>query len=111
MKVAVGYVPDKDQPVAVITLPLGIFLPTGIELQIDGKGKVGRLPINTCTPTGCQAGVQLDEDFVTRMKKGDQMTVTFGNPQGQGIAAPVSLSGFTAGLESLESEKPVEKKE
>ena len=41
MKIAVGYVPDKDQPVAVITLPLGIFLPPGIELQIDGKGKVG----------------------------------------------------------------------
>ncbi|MEJ2308313.1 MAG: invasion associated locus B family protein [Gammaproteobacteria bacterium] len=111
MKMAVGYVPDKDQPVAVITLPLGIFLPPGIELQIDGKGKVGRLPINTCMPSGCQAGVQLDEDFVTRMKKGNQMTVTFGNPQGQGIAAPVSLSGFTAGLESLETEKPGTKKE
>ena len=105
MKIAVGYVPDKDQPVAVITLPLGIFLPPGIELQIDGKGKVGRLPINTCLPSGCQAGVQLDTDFVSRMKQGNQMTVTFGNPQGQGVAAPVSLSGFTAGLESVEAEK------
>jgi len=105
MKIAVGYVPDKDQPVAVITLPLGIFLPPGIELQIDGKGKVGRLPINTCLPSGCQAGVQLDEDFVARMKQGSQMTVTFGNPQGKGVAAPVSLKGFTAGLTSVEKEK------
>ncbi|MEJ2316988.1 MAG: invasion associated locus B family protein [Gammaproteobacteria bacterium] len=105
MKIAVGYVPDKDQPVAVITLPLGIFLPPGIELQIDGKGKVGRLPINTCLPSGCQAGVQLDEDFVSRMKQGSQMTVTFGNPQGKGVAAPVSLKGFTAGLASVEADK------
>jgi invasion protein IalB len=105
MKIAVGYVPEKDQPVAVITLPLGIFLPPGIELQIDGKGKVGRLPINTCLPSGCQAGVQLDEDFVSRMKQGNQMTVTFGNPQGKGVAAPVSLKGFTAGLASLEADK------
>ena len=105
MKIAVGYVPDKDQPVAVITLPLGIFLPPGIELQIDGTGKVGRLPINTCLPSGCQAGVQLDEDFVARMKQGSQMTVTFGNPQGKGVAAPVSLKGFTAGLTSVEKEK------
>ena len=105
MKIAVGYVPDKEQPVAVITLPLGIFLPPGIELQIDGKGKVGRLPINTCLPSGCQAGVQLDEDFVARMKQGSQMTVTFGNPQGKGVAAPVSLKGFTAGLTSVEKEK------
>ena len=105
MKIAVGYVPDKDQPVAVITLPLGIFLPPGIELQIDGKGKVGRLPINTCLPSGCQAGVQLDEDFVSRMKQGNQMTVTFGNPQGKGVAAPVSLKGFTAGLASVEADK------
>ena len=105
MKIAVGYVPDKEQPVAVITLPLGIFLPPGIELQIDGKGKVGRLPFNTCLPSGCQAGVQLDEDFVSRMKQGSQMTVTFGNPQGKGVAAPVSLKGFTAGLTSVEEEK------
>lgn len=105
MKIAVGYVPDKEQPVAVITLPLGIFLPPGIELQIDGKGKVGRLPINTCLPSGCQAGVQLDEDFVGRMKQGSQMTVTFGNPQGKGVAAPVSLKGFTAGLQSVKREK------
>jgi invasion protein IalB len=105
MKIAVGYVPDKEQPVAVITLPLGIFLPPGIELQIDGTGKVGRLPINTCLPSGCQAGVQLDEDFVSRMKKGNQMTVTFGNPQGKGVAAPVSLKGFTAGLESVARKK------
>ena len=105
MKIAVGYVPDKDQPVAVITLPLGIFLPPGIELQIDGKGKVGRLPINTCLPSGCQAGVQLDEEFVGRMKQGNQMTVTFGNPQGKGVAAPVSLKGFTAGLASVEADK------
>ena len=105
MKIAVGYVPDKDQPVAVITLPLGIFLPPGIELQIDGAGKVGRLPINTCLPSGCQAGVQLDEEFVGRMKKGNQMTVTFGNPQGKGVAAPVSLKGFTAGLESVAGDK------
>jgi len=105
MKIAVGYVPEKEQPVAVITLPLGIFLPPGIELQIDGKGKVGRLPINTCLPSGCQAGVQLDEEFVSRMKQGNQMTVTFGNPQGKGVAAPVSLKGFTAGLASLEADK------
>lgn len=105
MKIAVGYVPDKAEPVAVITLPLGIFLPPGIELQIDGKGKVGRLPINTCLPSGCQAGVQLDEEFVGRMKQGVQMTVTFGNPQGKGVAAPVSLKGFTAGLASVEADK------
>lgn len=101
LKIAIGYVPDKKQPVAVITLPLGVFLPPGIELQIDGKGKVGRLPINTCLPSGCQAGVQLDDNFVSRMKKGNKMTITFGNPQGQGVAAPISLSGFTAGLISV----------
>ena len=105
LKMAVGFVPDKDKPVAVITLPLGIFLPPGIELQVDGKGKVGRLPINTCLPSGCQAGVQLDDDFIGRMKKGNLMTITFGNPQGQGVAAPISLTGFTAGLQSVEGEK------
>ena len=100
MKVAVGYVPDKPEAVMVVTLPLGVILPPGIQLEV-GDGKAARVPINTCLPSGCQAGVQLDKEFTERLKKGKTLEVSFAAPTGQAIKAPISLSGFTAGLESL----------
>lgn len=101
MKVAIGYVPGKENAVLVMTLPLGIYLPPGVQLNIDDKGKAGRIPINTCLPMGCQAGVELDKEFTERMQKGNQLAVTFGDGEGNPVTAPVSLKGFTAGLKSL----------
>jgi invasion protein IalB len=100
MKVAVGYVPDKTEAVMVVTLPLGVILPPGIQLEV-GDGKAARVPINTCLPSGCQAGVQLDKEFTERLKKGKTLEVSFAAPNGQAVKAPISLSGFTAGLGSL----------
>lgn len=104
LKVAVGYVPGKKEAVMVITLPLGVILPPGVQLEV-GEGKAARVPINTCLPSGCQAGVQLDKEFTTRLKKGKQLAVTFVTPAGKPVKAPISLSGFTAGLDSMEKPK------
>ncbi|MEN8214103.1 MAG: invasion associated locus B family protein [Pseudomonadota bacterium] len=106
LKVAVGYVPGKEEAVMVITLPLGIILPPGIQLTIlKGKekdeGKAAQMPVTSCLPAGCQAGVQLDKEFTARLKKGSRLVVTFLGPDGKQVNAPVSLSGFTAGLESM----------
>lgn len=101
LKAAIGYVPNKEQAVMVISLPLGIYLPPGVQMRVDDNGKVGRIPVNTCLPAGCQAGAELDADFTARLKKGNKLNVTFGNPDGQPVTAEMSLSGITAGLESF----------
>ena len=100
LKVAAGYVPGKKEAVMILTLPLGVILPPGIQLTV-GEGKAARVPVTTCLPQGCQAGVQLDEEFTARLKKGKQMIVTFLGPDGKQINAPISLSGFTAGMDSI----------
>ena len=100
LKVAAGYVPGKKDAVMIITLPLGVILPPGVQLTV-GEGKAARVPITTCHPQGCQAGAQLDKEFTERLKKGDKMIVTFLGPDGKQVNAPISLSGFTAGLESI----------
>lgn len=100
LKVSAGYVPGKKDAVMIITLPLGVILPPGVQLTV-GEGKAARVPITTCLPQGCQAGAQLDKEFTERLKKGDKMIVTFLGPDGKQINAPISLSGFTAGLESI----------
>ncbi len=100
LKVAAGYVPGKKEAVMIITLPLGVILPPGVQLTV-GEGKAARVPITTCLPQGCQAGAQLDNEFTARLKKGSKMIVTFIGPDGKQVNAPISLSGFTAGIDSM----------
>ena len=100
LKVAAGYVPGKNDAVLIITLPLGVILPPGVQLTV-GEGKAARVPVTTCLPQGCQAGAQLDKEFTERLKKGSKLIVTFIGPDGKQVNAPISLSGFTAGLDSI----------
>ena len=100
LQVAVGYLPETEKPVAAFLLPLGIWLPPGLQLQVD-DGKTGRVPMDTCDPGGCRAGVELDDEFLALMKKGRELNVTFGGRNRKGITVPVSLQGFTSALDSL----------
>jgi len=100
MQMAVGYLPGSENPVGALLLPLGIWLPPGVELRVD-EGKTGRIPVDTCDPAGCRAGVELDAEFLAGMKKGNELNVTFGGRNRQGITVPISLKGFTAALGSL----------
>jgi len=100
MQIAVGYLPEQEKPVGAVTLPLGIWLPPGLQLQVD-SGNTGRVPIDTCIPGGCRAGVELDDAFLASMKKGNELNITFGGGNRQPVTVPVSLKGFTAALDSL----------
>lgn len=100
LQVAVGYLPEAEKPVAAILLPLGVWLPPGLQLQVD-DGKAGRVPFEACDPNGCHAGVELDDEFLAMMKKGNELNVTFAGRNRKGITVPVSLQGFTAALDSL----------
>lgn len=100
MQVAVGYLPEQENPVAAITLPLGIWLPPGLQLQVD-EGKKGRVPLDTCVPGGCRAGIELDAEFLASMKKGNELKVTFGGGNRKPLTIPVSLQGFSAALDAL----------
>lgn len=102
LQISVGFLPDEkgqERPAAFLTLPLGIALPPGIGFKVD-KGKMARIQFERCIPTGCVAGFPMTKDVLGRFKKGNKMEVRFHDGQGI-IAVPVSLSGFTAGFNSL----------
>lgn len=97
-----AYLPKVEKPVMVITLPLGVFLPAGIKMQIDdSKDDAVRAPFVQCIQDGCQARMQLDNKMITKMKGGKKMIVAFLTPQQKQLAFPISLSGFTAAIGSL----------
>jgi len=101
LHVAVGYLAMNARPAAVLTLPLGISLPPGVELSVDG-GDALSVDIERCDTSGCIGLLALDDDLIAAMKSGRQARITFHDGARRRIGVPVSLMGFTAGFESLE---------
>ena len=64
-----------NQPlVAWIVLPLGVLLPPGIAISVDGS-EPERLPIRHCEPGGCLAPFELEDSILTRLRSGTELQV------------------------------------
>ena len=100
MMVAVGYLPGLEKPTFIVTLPLGVLLPPGLSLQVDENKAIG-FPYEVCDPVGCRAGFDIKDDILQQLKAGNQAKLKFANMQRKTITVPISLSGFTGGINSL----------
>jgi len=97
---AVGYMPQIEEPLIIIMLPLGVFLPSGIELRIDQQEPI-RLPFEVCFPVGCRAGAPMKEPLMGAFRNGLGLTLKVQDVEGRAAEIPMSLKGFTAGLSAL----------
>jgi invasion protein IalB len=86
--------------ILIITTPLGVMLPPGLVVTIDQQ-EVSRMNYQICIEPGCQSQTELTPELVQRLKGGVAATVTVVGPNGQPIAVPVSLKGFTAAYDTL----------
>lgn len=83
-----------------IYVPLGIYLPKGLGLQIDDQ-LVGNTPFWSCIPFQCEARVTLPPDLIQKLGNGSRaLYAVYENPT-KGTVLPISLKGFTQGLEAL----------
>ena len=83
-----------------VVVPLGVLLPTGLGLKIDNQD-VGNAPFLKCGKRGCVAEVVLQDEIISKLKKGETaMFIIFDTPEA-GIGIPVSLQGFTDAFASL----------
>ena len=90
----------EDKKLLRVVVPLGVLLPTGLGLKIDGQD-VGNAPFLKCGKRGCVAEVVLQDDIITKMKKGTTaMFIIFDTPEA-GIGIPVALQGFGDALANL----------
>lgn len=94
---------DGPALVAVLSLPLGVYLPTGVSLLIDDKPPM-KLEFERCDRGGCYAGVIMGEALSNALMKGVESTVRFNNLDGRTISAKLSLKGFTAARAALIAE-------
>ncbi len=90
----------EDKKLLRVVVPLGVLLPTGLGLKIDGQD-VGNAPFLKCGKRGCVAEVVLQDEVIAKMKTGAiAMFIIFDTPEA-GIGIPVSLQGFGDALANI----------
>ena len=91
---------DQQARLLRVLAPLGVLLPNGLGLNVDGKD-MGRVAFVRCLPNGCVAEVVLDDKMIETLSTGkDAIFVVFKTPE-EGIGIPVSLNGFKDGFAQL----------
>jgi invasion protein IalB len=91
---------DKDVVMMRVMAPIGVYLPTGVALEVDGAA-VGRVPFTRCRPQICEALAEASPETLGKMKKGTAANFIVYEAPGLGVPMKISLEGFSAGLDSL----------
>ncbi len=92
--------PETRQPVMMIQLPVGLFLPAGVNLQID-EGRPQPLVIQTCDLKGCYAATTLSPDLLGSMKSAKRLSVVFQNLNKENVTLAFVLSGFAESFDKI----------
>jgi invasion protein IalB len=91
---------DNKAEILRVLAPLGVLLPNGLGLNVDGKD-IGRAYFVRCFQDGCYAEVILEKQLIDTLSKGASATfIVFQTPE-EGIGIPVDLTGFSAGFAAL----------
>lgn len=83
-----------------VMAPIGVYLPTGVALEIDGAA-VGRVPFTRCLPQVCIAFAEASPPTLEKLRKGGKANFIIYEAPGLGINLQLSLKGFTAGHDAL----------
>jgi invasion protein IalB len=91
---------DNKAEILRVLAPLGVLLPNGLGLNVDGKD-IGRAYFVRCFQDGCYAEVILEKPLLDTLKSGKSATfIVFQTPE-EGIGIPVDLEGFGEGFAQL----------
>ncbi|WP_420394091.1 invasion associated locus B family protein [Acuticoccus sp.] len=103
VSLSVLFLRTADQQVQILRVlaPLGVLLPPGLGLSIDGN-EVGLAGFVRCLTSGCVAEVQLDDGLIQRFQAGETATFSIFQTPEEGIGIPISLDGFGEGFAALE---------
>ncbi len=93
---------DKTAIMMRILVPVGVYLPLGIAMEVDGA-PIGRVPFIRCLPQVCMAVAEATTETLAKMRKGTKANFIIYEAPGVGVTLPVSLEGFTKSVEVLKS--------
>nr|WP_272211859.1 invasion associated locus B family protein [Marinicella sp. W31]MDC2877748.1 invasion associated locus B family protein [Marinicella sp. W31] len=101
LSIAVLKTADRQATLLRILSPLGVFLPEGMGLFVDGVN-IGKASFSRCYLDGCYVEVDLDDDLMNIMRVGSEAVFTLNFSVDQDtIGIPVDLTGFGEGFDAL----------
>jgi invasion protein IalB len=84
-----------------IMAPIGVWLPQGIGLDIDGQA-IGSMPYSNCLPQVCLARAETSPETLDKFKKGTVANFFIYAGPGAGVPLKISLKGFGKALDALD---------
>ncbi len=100
LHVALHYSDEPRTLDAIIRVPLGVLLPPGLTIVIDG-GQPMTIPFHHCLPEGCLALTQVSDPLADALRRGNRADVSYQLADRRTLTVPLSLHGITAGLRAL----------
>jgi invasion protein IalB len=92
---------DKSQTLMRALVPIGVYLPTGIAMEIDGAALEGRMNFTRCTPRACEGFGEASDATLKKFLKGKVATFYIYDRPGNGYPIKIPLTGFAEGLTEL----------
>jgi invasion protein IalB len=93
---------DKSTVLMRVMAPIGVYLPTGIPVEIDGAALPNRLTFTRCLPRVCEGFGEASPESLTKFMKGGTATFFLYDRPGNGYPLKVSLQGFAKALSELD---------
>ena len=78
----------------LIAVPPTMLLRPGMKVEIDGASEQA-LTYSICVPNLCFADVEINDEYVASMKRGNNLVITTANQRSQPLNFTISLAGFT----------------
>jgi invasion protein IalB len=86
----------------IIQLPVNIWLPSGIKIQMSDKGPEFAGVFTYCVPAGCFADVEATDDTLKKFRAASEPAkIVFKNAAQQDLAIPLSFKGFGQAYDAL----------
>ena len=80
--------------------PVGVLLPPGLGLKIDGTD-IGNAPFLRCHTFACYAQVTVEQKLIDQLRTGKTAIFIIFQTEEAGIGIPISLAGFDKALAAL----------
>jgi invasion protein IalB len=103
--IAIGR-PVKGQPLKVVVqVPIGVWLPAGVQLTAGGKDAGLPATFKRCVPASCFADTEIKDEIIRKFRSAtDSGKLQFKDANQKDVTLPVSFKGFGAAFDALAKE-------
>ncbi|XWN29083.1 MAG: invasion associated locus B family protein [Devosia sp.] len=93
--VAIRQSPGEQRKSLVTSVPVGMLLEAGVQVQVDGADPA-QARYSICFTNACYAELAIDDAFINKLKAGSDLRLTTANQQAKAVQFDMTLTGFTA---------------